>query len=127
MARESYVQVAADGSGKRIRNLALEIVQTDGSIATSQVQVTAIADENGNPIDMTGRGDLFAQLLLELRAIRLGIQHLVDWIDPDAGAGVGSPVTTNTVRQRATPPAAVHVDLLELAREVNDGSGTDTE
>lgn len=47
---ESYVQVAADGSGKKIRNIAAEVVQEDGSTATVYMQVVSLKDEFGNSI-----------------------------------------------------------------------------
>lgn len=47
MADPSFVQVAPDGSGKKIRNLQLDVVQPDGTTATVQMQVVNMVDENG--------------------------------------------------------------------------------
>jgi uncharacterized protein (UPF0254 family) len=48
MAQESVVQVAPDSTGKKIRNLQLDVIQPDGTTATVQMQVIIIADANGN-------------------------------------------------------------------------------
>jgi ribonuclease PH len=48
MAQESVVQVAPDSTGKKIRNIQLDVVQPDGSIASVQMQVVVVADQNGN-------------------------------------------------------------------------------
>jgi len=53
-ASESYVQVAADGSGKKIRNLKVSTyVDVNGvpTLTDVYIQVASIADENGVPID----------------------------------------------------------------------------
>jgi hypothetical protein len=50
VAQESVVQVAPDSTGKKIRNLQLDIVQPDGTIATVQMQVTVQADADGRLI-----------------------------------------------------------------------------
>jgi hypothetical protein len=50
MAADSYIQVATDGSGKKVRNLQLDVLQPDGTVATVQMQVVAIADERGRPV-----------------------------------------------------------------------------
>jgi hypothetical protein len=48
MSDASYVQVAPDSTGKKIRNLQLNVVQPDGSTSVVQMQVISIADANGN-------------------------------------------------------------------------------
>lgn len=50
-AAESFVQVAPDSSGKKIRNLQVEVVQPDGSVATVQIQVVTMVDGDGTPVD----------------------------------------------------------------------------
>jgi hypothetical protein len=75
---EGYVQVAADGSGKKVRNLQLDVLQSDGSTATVYMQVIAIADREGNPIslepdrlllrDIRREGRIQTEVLLRLLA-----------------------------------------------------------
>jgi len=52
MSDASFVQVAPDSTGKKIRNLQLNVVQSDGSTSTVQMQVISIADANGNLMDV---------------------------------------------------------------------------
>lgn len=47
MASEAYVQVLPDSSGKRVRNLALEVLQADGTTAIVHMQVVSIVDQDG--------------------------------------------------------------------------------
>jgi hypothetical protein len=49
VADESYVQVGPDSTGKKIRNISLDVVQPDGTSETVLMQVTAIHDESGRP------------------------------------------------------------------------------
>jgi hypothetical protein len=63
---ETYVQVAADGSGKKIRNVGVEVLLADGSTETRYMQVVSVADADGVPWGPTSNDEL----LLELRAIR---------------------------------------------------------
>jgi hypothetical protein len=72
-AKETFVQVATDGSGKQIRNLAIDVIQSDGTVATVYVQAAAIYDRDGravdlNAIDQTNR--LLSAVLVELKQIR---------------------------------------------------------
>lgn len=46
-----FVQVALDGPGKKIRNLKLDVLQDDGTIATVYQQVVSIVDEDGQLVD----------------------------------------------------------------------------
>jgi len=50
---EAFVQVAPDSTGKKVRNIQLDLPQADGSITTVQMQVVSIRDENGTPIATT--------------------------------------------------------------------------
>lgn len=79
---ESYIQVATDGSGKKVRNLALEILQPDKTIATVYVQCVAIVDSAGRAVDFTESTDLLRQLLQEMRALRRAVGECVG--DEDA-------------------------------------------
>ena len=65
---EAFVQVAPDSTGKKVRNLQLDVPQADGSIVTVQMQVVNIRDENGQPI--RGDGELLKGIYNELRALR---------------------------------------------------------
>ena len=69
--QEAIVQVAPDSTGKKIRNLQIQILQSDGSFATVLMQVVAITDENGNPVDLTEEDDWRQRMLDETRAVRI--------------------------------------------------------
>ena len=68
MAKESLIQVAADGVGKKVRNLSAYVIQSDDSVALVQMQVVALADETGKLIDLD-----FSNRLEEL--VRIGRQQ----------------------------------------------------
>jgi len=53
MADEAYVQVAPDSSGKKVRNLQVTTVDSTGTQNTVEMQVVAIADPNGQPLDLS--------------------------------------------------------------------------
>jgi RecA/RadA recombinase len=79
---EQYVQVAPDGSGKRVRNLQLTTyARTDTTSepqpVTVHMQVIAIADEHGMPLDLGAAEGVQRDMLEELRAIRLGLEHVL--------------------------------------------------
>jgi hypothetical protein len=76
--QDSFVQVAADGSGKRVRNMALQVVLPDNTIGTVYMQVVSIADENGNEIIVADELDWRQQMLDETRAIRIAMQQMWD-------------------------------------------------
>jgi hypothetical protein len=68
---EGYVQVALDSTGKKIRNLSVDVVQPDGTISTVQMQVININDQYGVPIDFSGRtNQLLNSLLSEMKGVR---------------------------------------------------------
>lgn len=69
---EAFVQVPLDGAGKKIRNLQMQVVQSDGTIATVLMQVVTIVDENGFPIDLNHNETnmLLRSVLKELTALR---------------------------------------------------------
>jgi hypothetical protein len=64
---ESYVGVAPDSTGKKVRNLQLTLLEADGTIATVQMQVVALADVEGNPISLQTDRELLRALHLESR------------------------------------------------------------
>lgn len=72
MAEESLVQVATDGAGKKVRTLSLSVVQPDGTLASVQMQVVAIVDQEGRAIDFGASETqrLLRALLNEMTALR---------------------------------------------------------
>jgi len=74
--QETFVQVALDGAGKKIRQLKLlQIIQADGTVADVHQQIVLICDENGDPVNFDDseykfavlkKLDLIAELLSEL-------------------------------------------------------------
>lgn len=52
MAEESYVQLPADSTGKKVRNLQATVIQSDGSTARVQMQVVSLVDSEGRPVNM---------------------------------------------------------------------------
>lgn len=76
MAVESFVQVAPDSVGKRIRNVQADVVQPDGTLATVQMQVVALADERGQLVGEPVDREWQAAVLGQLRAIRRGLEAL---------------------------------------------------
>jgi hypothetical protein len=85
MTAPGYIQLAADGSGKRVANFAVALpagtLVTDGdgnqtvlSAATTVfVQRVALTDSSGNAIDDLVGNDRQDEILDELRKIRIGI------------------------------------------------------
>lgn len=77
MPTESYVQVANDGSGKKVRNRALSEPQAVDATGASQAdlvryqQIVGVADQRGDLIADDG------EILSELRAIHAALDHLV--------------------------------------------------
>lgn len=70
LVREGVVQLNAEGTGKRIRNIVLEIPQDDGSIQTVYTQVVGVMDENGLPLAFSPDSAVLQAILLELQAMR---------------------------------------------------------
>lgn len=84
MAADTYAGLAADGPGKKIRNLQVTLIQADGTTATVMMQVVALSDEAGNvilPVSARTFEATQAALLDELVAIRT-ILSLAYKIDP---------------------------------------------
>jgi len=82
MAAESFVAVAPDSTGKKIRNLAIDVLQPDGTTTTVQMQVTNICDENGRPyspenafpVDDNQTHELLAELVALLHTLILKLE-----------------------------------------------------
>ena len=70
MAQDSFVQVAPDGAGKKIRNVQMDMLQADGTIATVQVQIVGHVTYDGFPVDQSGVEKLLRELIAEVRALR---------------------------------------------------------
>ena len=77
MPDDTYVQVAPDSSGKKIRNLSMQVIQSDGTVATVYMQVVSVVDDLGNPISLDNT-EVLTGILIELKRIRLGMQKLND-------------------------------------------------
>ena len=75
---ETFVQVAADGSGKKIRNISIQTLQADGTLATTYMQVVNIYDEFGNAVNYVSQESWQTQMLDETRAIRIAMQTMWD-------------------------------------------------
>jgi len=72
VADESYVQVAPNSTGPKIRNLQLNVLQPDGTTATVQMQVVSIVDLDGRATNFGANEtiDLLRSLLRELTTLR---------------------------------------------------------
>lgn len=79
MSGESVVQVAPDSTGKKIRNLQLTVLQSDGTTAVVQMQVVSLADQDGNLLEL-GTADQLASLILIGQQQRYLLQMLVNHI-----------------------------------------------
>ena len=62
MSQESYVQVAPDSTGKKVRNLSVYAQQPDGTVALVQMQIVSIVDASGVPVALD-QTSAFEQLL----------------------------------------------------------------
>lgn len=118
MAQDSYVQVAPDSTGKKIRNIQASILQPDGSVAIVQMQVVSLVDENGNPARFASDQDIQLQLLDETRAMRMGIQMLVDWLNPVASTIRPLPFTSGSKTGAVVGQTVEENELIEIARDI---------
>ena len=98
--------ILPNAGGPQVR--LLQVTTLVGNVPTTVLmQVIQVSDEYGNPLSITEKNDTQTLMLLELRAIRLGIQVLI-------GTGI---------------PGQEEDDLIELARQydadaVDDFPGT---
>ena len=116
---DAVVQVAPDSTGKKIRNFQLQTLQSDGSIATVMVQATAVLDEEGNPARFADDHDLRQQTLDELRAIRVGLQLLVDYLHPEASfVRPQVPHSSAGIPVRLPLPLTSSNELIEIAQDL---------
>jgi TolB-like protein len=70
MADESYVQVAPDSSGKKIRNLKMSIIGADGVVSDVYCQVLSIVNEAGEPVNLSFDVGVAEDILAELKHVR---------------------------------------------------------
>ena len=71
-AVESYVQVAPDSTGKKIRNLLVTVPASDGTATSAYMQVVGLADVDGFPLTHSTQDEI----LHVLREIKEGIDLL---------------------------------------------------
>lgn len=86
---EGYVQVATDGAGKKIHNVAVDRIQPDGTTATVYEQVVRIVAADGREIDLTGNEThvLLRALLREMSALRVMYANATgQFFVPDRGS-----------------------------------------
>ena len=81
MTQEAFVQVAPDSTGKKIRNIKIQTLldpgDGSGAVLTDvYMQVTTIVDEQGNAINDFIDYQWQREVLLELQAIRRGIESM---------------------------------------------------
>lgn len=90
--QEGYVQVATDGSGKKVRNLLLKgVLQPDGTTADVYVQCVSVVDSDGNALDFNRTNELLSSLVREVHWLRLAfiVSHQGDDEIADAVAEAG--------------------------------------
>ena len=116
MSNESFVQVAPDSTGKKIRNVLVYALQADGSMAPVQMQAIQIMDAEGNQVLFRDEYDLQQQILDELRATRIGMQLLVDWINPSSAFVQTQPIPGGV----SVPKALLNVEEKELIEMAKD-------
>lgn len=101
MATEAELQVPPDSTGQKARIMQV-LTMINGVLTTVFMQVVSLSDENGNPISYGDQVEINSMMLDELRAIRYGIEILINADQPN------------------------NVDLLEMAhdaREVHEDGG----
>ncbi len=90
-AEQAFVQVAADGSGKKVANYAVQMYVdpqdgTGPALTTVYFQAVDVfqLDESGNPVsrDDTVDYEWKRQMLDEMRALRIGMEQLLEMGQP---------------------------------------------
>lgn len=64
MVNDTFIQVATDGAGKKVRNLSVPVLQSDGTLSTAYMQVTALAKSDGTLMDLDIKTTLESLLLV---------------------------------------------------------------
>lgn len=116
---ETFIGVAPDSTGKKVRNLQIAALQADGTVATVMMQVVSIVDADGSSVRFGEDRDLQQQTLMELRAIRAGIQMLVEWLNPAASPVRTQPIPGGGLVCLPTPAVEEH-ELIEIAKDLRD-------
>ena len=81
---ESFVQVAIDGSGKRVRNVAITAIQADGTTQVVYQQAVSIVDATtGQPFDLMGDAQWKSDVTQLLRAVVRGLAILAEVTEED--------------------------------------------
>lgn len=71
MTTEAEVQVALDGSGKKIKNFLLTgVVQGDGTSADVYVQCISVMDDEGRLVDFMTLNETLVAIYRELKLVR---------------------------------------------------------
>jgi len=71
MAEETNVQLASDGSGKKIKNFLLRgVVQSDGTSADVYVQCTNVLDGDGRLVDFDEMSKILNRIYREMKLMR---------------------------------------------------------
>jgi hypothetical protein len=82
MSTDTYIQLAPDAGGKKVKNLLLKgVPQSDGTYADVYIQCNAIVDQDGRAIDNDELLSVMKSIHNELIAIRQGIGELADDAD----------------------------------------------
>lgn len=77
----NYIQVATDGSGKKVRNLEMVVVLPSGAEHTVEVQVVAHVGSDGQLVDVDT-----TKMLIELQELREKMAELVNLVEEAFGA-----------------------------------------
>lgn len=71
---EDYAQIQPDSTGALVRTVRVTTL-VDGVPTEVEMQVVGIADAEGRPVAFPGDAEWRDEVLAELRAIRLGMEH----------------------------------------------------
>lgn len=72
----TYVQLAPDGSGKKVFNLRAQTTNADGTVGDVYLQGVVLMDQDGNVLDLADDEDWKTEMLAELRAIRAALEEM---------------------------------------------------
>lgn len=77
MSKEASVSISPESTGPKVRTLQVDVIDDDGSIASTVQQVVTLADKDGDVVDFSSTLDIQIQILRELKKIRLGLELLM--------------------------------------------------
>lgn len=92
MTQESFVQVNADGSGKKIRNIKTVAVYDDGSEGVVYTQAVVIIDGDGKLVSAGTDG-----LLAEMKKTNDLLENLVDLLTDIGGQDLRGPMAKSGI------------------------------